>query len=137
MGLPFGRPVFIEAKIIAYITLVCGEIVLEGDATLLDEPDLHYSYKSYPALKIARLAVHQKHREADLGTLLVQLAIGIAKDTICPVAGCRFVAVDSKQQSVGFYKKQGFAILDTKENQERSEPVMFLDLLKASKSQLS
>jgi hypothetical protein len=29
---------FAEDKIIAYLTLVCGEIVLEGDATLLDEP---------------------------------------------------------------------------------------------------
>jgi GNAT superfamily N-acetyltransferase len=122
---------FIDTKIIAYITLVCGEIVLEGDATLLDEADIHYDYKSYPALKIARLAVHQHHRDIDLGTILVQLAIGIAKEKICPAAGCRFVAVDSKQQSVGFYEKQGFAILDTTENRDRREPVMFLDLLKA------
>jgi hypothetical protein len=68
----------------------------------------------------------------DIGSNLVQLALGTTKDRICPVAGCRFVIVDSKQSSVGFYKKQGFTLIDTSENRERSEPVMFIDLHKAT-----
>ncbi len=119
---------------IAYLTLVCGEIVLEGDKQLLDEPDLHYDYKSYPALKIARLAVDIGHRDKDYGELLVELAVGTAKDVICPVVGCRFVTVDSKKSALGFYLKQGFTLLDTPENIKRSEPVLFIDLFKASKS---
>ncbi|WP_316228623.1 GNAT family N-acetyltransferase [Bradyrhizobium sp. SZCCHNR1045] len=119
-------------KVVAYTTLVSGEIVLEGDKSLLDEPDVHYNYKSYPALKIARLAVHEKYRGYGLGQLLVQLALGTAKEIICPAIGCRFVAVDSKRQAVDFYLKQGFALLDTRQNRDRSEPVLFIDLHKAS-----
>ncbi|WP_439407417.1 GNAT family N-acetyltransferase [Bradyrhizobium sp. DASA03076] len=119
-------------KVAGYITLVSGEIVLEGDRSLLDEPDIQYNYKSYPALKIARLAVHEKYRDVKLGTYLVQLALGTAKDIICPAIGCRFVAVDSKQQAVNFYLKQGFSLLDTRQNKQRREPVLFIDLHKAS-----
>lgn len=119
-------------KVAGYITLVSGEIVLEGDRSLLDEPDLHYNYKSYPALKIARLAVHEKYRDQKLGKFLVQLALGTAKDVICPAIGCRFVAVDSKKQAVDFYLKQGFSMLETRQNKQRSEPVLFIDLHKAS-----
>ena len=119
---------------IAYITLVCGEIVLEGDMSLLDETDLQYNYKSYPALKIARLAVDARHRDNDYGAILVELAVGTAKEIICPAAGCRFVTVDSKRGAVGFYQKQGFTLLDTPENKKRGEPVLFLDLFKASES---
>jgi GNAT superfamily N-acetyltransferase len=126
--------IFEVSRVIAYITLVCGEIVLEGDASLQDEPDLHYDYKSYPALKIARLAVDARHREKDYGEFLVGLAVGTAKEIICPAAGCRFVAVDSKRSALGFYLKQGFTLLDTPENKKRSEPVLFIDLFKAAKS---
>lgn len=119
-------------KIVAYITLVCGEIVLEGNKRLLDEPDLKYNYKSYPAVKIARLAVHEDYRDEKLGSLLVEIALGTAKDIICPAIGCRFVAVDSKTEAVKFYERKGFSILDTPKNRRRSEPVMFIDLHKAS-----
>jgi GNAT superfamily N-acetyltransferase len=124
--------IFSDSRVIGYITLVCGEIVLEGDKSLLDEPDLHYKYKTYPALKIARLAVDMRHRNNDYGTLLVDLAVGTAKETICPAVGCRFVAVDSKRDALNFYLRQGFALLDTPENRNRKEPVLFLDLHKAS-----
>jgi hypothetical protein len=53
---------------------------------------------------------------------------------LCPAVGCRFVIVDSKKSSVGFYEKQGFTLIDTKENRGRSEPVMFIDLHKAAKA---
>lgn len=122
---------FSDGQVAGYMTLVCGEIVLEGDESLLDEPDVQYRYKSYPAVKIARLAVDKDHRGADLGTLLVQIALGTAKDVICPAVGCRFVAVDSKKQAVEFYLKQGFTLLNTPGNRARSEPVMFIDLHKA------
>jgi GNAT superfamily N-acetyltransferase len=123
--------IFETKKVIAYVTLVCGEIVLEGDKSLLDEPDVDYNYKSYPALKIARLLVDNRYRGRDYGTLLVDLAVGIAKDIICPAVGCRFVAVDSKRTALDFYLKQGFSILDTPENRKRQEPVLFIDLHKA------
>jgi GNAT superfamily N-acetyltransferase len=119
-------------KAIAYITLVCGEVVTaEDDAPLIDEPELDYRYPQFPAVKIARLAVDQRYRGYDLGRTLVNLALGQAKNVICPAVGCRFVVVDSKVESVRFYEKCGFTMLDTQANRDRASPVMWVDLKKA------
>jgi len=85
-------------------------------------------------LKVARLAVDERHRKKNYGEFLIGLVVGTAKEIICPAAGCRFVAIDSKQSAVGFYLKQGFTLLDTPENKKRSEPVLFIDLFKAANS---
>ncbi len=111
------------------MTLVCGEVVIgEHDDRPIKEEGLKYGYKQYPAVKIARLAVDVSLRGSGVGRSLVELALGIAKGTICPAVGCRFMMVDSKKASVEFYSKCGFTILDTAENKERDEPVMFIDL---------
>ena len=65
-----------------------------------------------------------------LGKHLVDLALGIAKREVSPSVGCRFVMVDSKRNSVKFYERCGFTMLDTPENKERNEPVMYVDLSK-------
>lgn len=122
---------FLEGRIVGYITLRCGEIALDdGDAALVQD-ELQYSYNQYPAIKIARLAVARAHAGNGIGRLLVELALGIAADSISPYVGCRFVVVDSKRQSVGFYNNVGFTMLNTPSNEVRDEPVMFLDLLRA------
>ena len=96
------------------------------------EDGLHYPYRQFPAVKIARLAVDHRLKEKKLriGSQLVDLAIGISKDQICPAVGCRFIVVDAKKRSVGFYERCGFTALDTDENKQRDEPVMFIDLHK-------
>ena len=120
-------------KVVGYITLTCGEVV-SGDNGLQLVDDVEYPYHHYPALKIARLAVDRRMRGQDLGRFFVQLAIGQAKNIICPAVGCRFVTVDAKRQSVDFYRKCGFTMLDTDENRERSAPVMWIDLNKVARS---
>lgn len=120
-------------KVQAYITLVCGEIVSDpGGNGLIVEDGLRFPYRQYPAVKIARLAVDQrlKSKNRKIGSQLVDLAIGISKDQICPAIGCRFVVVDAKRKSVGFYAKCGFTALDTPTNRRRDEAVMFIDLYK-------
>jgi len=119
-------------KLIAYVTLVCGEVVTDDDtASLVPDEGLQYLYNHYPAVKIARLAVDSRYRGHNLGRSLVQLALGQAKTFVCPTVGCRFVVVDSKADAVRFYEKCGFTQLDTLENRQRAEPVMFIDLNKA------
>lgn len=113
-------------KAIGYVTLVCGEIAAFEE--LKAEED--FPYLQFPALKIARLAVDRRHRTAGIGYQLVLLAIGVAKAEISPRVGCRFVVVDSKRQSVEFYRRQGFTLLDTADNRARETPIMFLDLNK-------
>jgi GNAT superfamily N-acetyltransferase len=118
-------------KLLGYVTLLCGEVVIqEGDEALVAEDGMQYLYRQYPAIKIARLAVDRRFRGLGIGEALVNLSLGIAQQFICPNVGCRFVMVDSKQQSVGFYDRRGFTMLDTQDNRDREEPVMFVDLSK-------
>lgn len=120
-------------RIAAYLTLVCSEV--QTDDASVGADDLHYPYDTYPAVKIARLLVDTRYRgnPARLGTVLVELAQGIAREEVCPAVGCRFVVVESKRSSVGFYTKCGFTTLDTEANRTRATPVMFVDLHKAGR----
>ena len=120
-----------EPKIVAYMTLVCGEIEAKENAGLAQEAQ-PFTYESYPAIKVARLLVDARFRKRDLGRTLIDVAVGTAKQVICPAVGCRFVVVDAKQESVSFYERCGFSFLETAENRSRSQPVMFIDLHKTA-----
>lgn len=120
-------------RVLGYMTLICGEIAA-SDApqakTLAN--GVIYRYPQFPVVKLARLAVDVsvKGNGQRWGSKFVDLATGIAKNEISPVVGCRFLVVDAKKKSVGFYKKTGFTLLDTPDNKARPEPVMYIDLLK-------
>jgi ribosomal protein S18 acetylase RimI-like enzyme len=123
-------------KIVGYMTLVCGEVVVgDEDAALID--DIEFRYRQYPAIKIARLATDKSLQGRGLGRQLIDLAVGIARSVVGERVGCRFVVVDSKKNSVGFYERCGFTILDTEENRSRSEPIMFVDLHKLNGGEIS
>lgn len=117
-------------RIVAYIGLTCGEVVAEDGGELVAEDAIGYNYDSYPAIKIARLAVDRRWSNRGLGRHLVEFALGTAKDSVSPHVGCRFVVVDSKQGSIRFYEKCGFTMLETRGNRAREKPVMFVDLTK-------
>ena len=112
------------------MTLVGGEIVADPDEVNLTK-DPAYRYRHFPAVKIARLAVDKNVRNNGLGKVLIDLALGIAKDRISSAVGCRFLVVDSKQDAVEFYQKRGFTLLGTQNNLTRSDPILFIDLNKA------
>lgn len=114
-----------NGKIVGYMTLVSGEVTTDVP---LNEDGVNFAYETYPAVKIARLATHLDYRGSGLGRFMVDTALGIVKDMICPRVGCRFVVVDSKQQSVDFYRRCGFVLLDTEDNHARNEPIMFVDV---------
>lgn len=118
-------------KVLAYITLICGEIRSEDvpDDAAANQHGAEFNYDHYPAIKIARLAVDKSIKGYKVGTKLIELALGTAKNVSTDV-GCRFLVVESKRQSLGFYKKVGFTMLDTPANKKRNEPMMFVDLLK-------
>lgn len=121
-------------RVAAFITLACSEVASKVPLLPADA-DADFRYEHYPAVKIARLLVDARYRgehSRGLGPTLVDFALGIARSEICPAVGCRFVVVDSKQSSVGFYAKQGFTLVDTDTNRGRSEPVMYIDLHKAA-----
>lgn len=116
------------AGILGFITLTCSEVDLRNGYTI---EDCHYanSYDSLPAIKIARLAVDSRHKGNKIGQSLVDLAIAMAVEVISNQIGCRFIITDSKKEAVEFYKKMGFTLLDTKDNENAENPIMFMDLL--------
>lgn len=120
-------------QVIGYMTLVAGEVSIEGnDDGLVDDDaeDVSYPYLQYPAVKIARLAVDSRARGRDIGRDLVSLAIAITQEEVAAAVGCRFLMVDAKTDSVAFYEKVGFTMLDTPTNRARDEKVMFIDIHK-------
>ncbi len=121
--------VFVEGKIIAYVTLICGEILTETPNDVLGENG-HFEHKTFPAVKIARLAVDRRYRGRHIGEALVSFSVGVIKNAIMPHVGCRFVVVDSKKSAVAFYEKVGFTLLDTPSNKALEQPVLYLDILK-------
>jgi len=120
--------VFNRDKLVGCATLVCGQIEVDGGEPAPDVGEAHFEYKHFPAVKIARLAVDRRYRGTGLGRALVDFSLGVSRDTIASAVGCRFVVLDAKKQSVAFYEKNGFRMIDTKTNRERDEPVMFFDL---------
>ena len=115
-------------KLLGYVTLLCGQIDIEGDEPSADLGEASYPFGEFPAVKIARLAVDYRYRGSGLGRSLIKFSLAIVRDEVASVVGCRFVVLDAKQQSVNFYTKNGFRTIDTESNKQRDIPIMYLDL---------
>jgi len=118
-------------RVFGYISIVCSEIHIAA-AYDLDESLRVNKYKTFSAVKIARLAVDKALHGKGYGTKMVAWCLSSVKDKIMPVVGCRFLIVDAKADVVGFYENIGFTMLDTEENRQSQHPLMFLDLYKLS-----
>lgn len=66
------------------------------------------AYGHLPALVIARLAADERHERNGAGRRMASFAISLATQMATDV-GCRIVPANSEPDSVGFYKKMGFA----------------------------
>jgi predicted GNAT family N-acyltransferase len=122
-----------ETKLVAYITLVCGQVETKTQVGEEIGSEVSYTYDHCPAVKIARVAVDHRLRGQGLGQNLVDFALGLTRDEISTRIGCRFVIVDAKQTAVPFYQdKCGFTLIDTPDNKALPSPVMFIDLHKTS-----
>lgn len=82
-------------------------------------------FKSYPALKICRLATDLQYRGLGLGTLVVNMIIASYQHD--NKAGCRFVTVDAYRDALPFYYKQGFIPL-SKEDEDAETRLLYFDL---------
>ena len=82
-------------------------------------------FKSYPALKICRLAIDTKYHGTGFGAMLVNMIIAsYRKDS---KAGCRFITVDAYSDALDFYFKQGFAPL-SKADDGADTRLLYFDL---------
>ena len=82
-------------------------------------------FKSYPAIKICRLATDKRYRGEGFGTMLVNTIIGSYRSN--NKAGCRFVTVDAYAEALPFYYKLGFVPL-SKEDERSETRMLYFDL---------
>ncbi|MBI2666477.1 GNAT family N-acetyltransferase [Candidatus Woesearchaeota archaeon] len=115
-----------QQKLVSYITLLTDKINLEGDLQTFFR-DKGIAYFSLPALKIGRLCVDDHFQRKGLGRMMLVFAAKKAQEICDDKAGCRFLTVDAKKDSILFYKKQGFEILKMRTD---GTAVMYVDLLK-------
>lgn len=116
-----------DREVIGYISIMCAEVALEKTYEIADKVGAD-RYEYQPAVRISRLAMAHGWEGRKIGRRLVETAIGVVLVSIVPNAGCRFIILDAKPKSIAFYRKLGFRLLDTKENQKKATPLMFLDL---------
>jgi GNAT superfamily N-acetyltransferase len=119
-----------SSKVWGYMTLMCSEVTLSDSHLQATLPTTAHSYKTFAAVKIARLAVDKRLQGCGYGTQMVDASICLVKDKIMPVVGCRFLIVEAKLNAIHFYQKEGFTLLNTPQNQHSKHPLMFLDLHK-------
>jgi len=96
-------------ELIGYFTLLNDKINLEGDLKKFFK-NKNIGYSTLPSLKIARLAVDNRFLRRGIGSLMIDYVVRRAKFISIGIAGCRFVTVDAKKNSIVFYQKKGFEI---------------------------
>jgi predicted GNAT family N-acyltransferase len=82
--------------------------------------------KSYPAVKIGRLAVSKKYAGIGIGKAIIMQIREIYTQNQ-QQAGCRFITVDAYNTALPFYEKNNFNYLTDKDKEDVTR-AMFLDL---------
>ncbi len=110
-------------SIVGYISMVTDTL----EVKVVDEEDgiKGYPYHKYPCVRIARLAVDKTFERRGIGRFLMLSAIGMALDVSSKI-GCRYITVDSKPESVGFYEKHGFKLIE--KYRDSDFPKMYLNM---------
>ena len=81
--------------------------------------------KSYPALKIGRLAVNEEYAGTGVGTFILD-SIKYAFTSVKRL-GCRFITVDALISATSFYEKNGFKFFTELDKDDKTR-LMFYDL---------
>jgi predicted GNAT family N-acyltransferase len=88
-------------------------------------PHRKRGYKSYPAVKLGRLAVSAVLKKQGLGTQLMDFIKVLFIDG--NKTGCRFITADAYQDAVSFYEQNGFVPLSEKPEDHQTQ-LMYFDL---------
>lgn len=81
--------------------------------------------RSYPAIKIGRLAIDKEAQNQSIGTYLLEFIEGyFLTDN---KSGCRFVTVDAYVNAIPFYLKNDYQFLNS-DDLDKNTRVMYFDL---------
>jgi GNAT superfamily N-acetyltransferase len=91
---------------------------------LLPHPKRHL--RSYPAIKIGRLAISKQAQKAGLGRKIMDTVIdyAIKQNERC---ACKFILVDAYKDAVGFYEKMQFEYFSDSDSKEETRQ-MYLNI---------
>ena len=85
-------------------------------------------FDTFPAVKITRLGVCREFQGKKIGSVLLEAVkhFFLADNR----TGCRFITVDAYRSAVGFYERNDFARMLTKESEDSNAPTipLFFDL---------
>lgn len=81
--------------------------------------------RSYPAIKIGRLAIAKSAQNQSIGTYLLEFIEDYF--IVDNKSGCRFVTVDAYVDAIPFYIKNNYQFLNNDDEDKRTR-VMYLDL---------
>lgn len=84
-----------------------------------------YSPNTYPCIKLARLAVDKNYAGRGIGPYMLLWTMG-KFEKISKEIGCRYLTVDSKRESMWFYEKYDFVLVEKTIN--RPHPTFYLDM---------
>lgn len=103
---------------------------LSADSIELDEK-LEIVYKTYPAIKIGRLAVHKDFQRRGIGSILIDWIVGFCLE-LRKAIGIRFISVDAynRENTLSFYNDNLFEALQPEENEDKRNMPMYRDLCK-------
>lgn len=114
--------VFYGDRLVAYYAYTSSEIrksELRVDDKVAPFP--------HPAIKLGRLLVCNTQRHRGIGRTIIEDIVSRALEArrVMPL---RFLIVDSKPNSIGFYTKLGFVDPDVKQKHERILKLLYIDL---------
>ena len=81
--------------------------------------------RSYPAIKIGRLAIAKSAQRQSIGTYLLEFIEDFF--IVDNKSGCRFVTVDAYADAIPFYIKNNYLFLNNDDEDNRTR-VMYFDL---------
>lgn len=115
---------------VAYYSLLSDKIsFIPGDKSVWNKLNRNIPNpkrrRSYPAVKIGRLAVNEVYTGCGIGTFVLD-NIKYALTSIRRI-GCRFITVDALDSATSFYEKNGFRFF-TESDAGEDTRLMFYDL---------
>ena len=109
--------IFYDGSLIGYYSLACDSLTLAKSEARRAVSHKKRFIKSYPTIKLARMAFSKEHHSKGLGRLIIEIVKGMAislKDE--KGLACKYITVDAYPARIGFYEKCGFV-----KNQEQPQ----------------
>lgn len=100
--------------LVGFFSLSCGLVRFEelskqtrSATRLLPKRD----ERSIPVILLGRLATDERFRKQGNGRWLFDQAVSIAKFSVAPHVGCRFLVLDANYERIDWYEKRGCRVL--------------------------